>query len=175
MPFGEYVPLRDVLPYLDIIPAMVGEFTPGNDFTVTPIGADRIGSYICSESAEPGIARELARRGATIFVEVTNDAWFGPTPGPNQHLAHAIFRAVENGRPLVRVTNSGVTVLVEPDGQLIQPTSLFQAESRRWIIDSSAAATHMTIYTRFGDWLVVVCGAVCVLIFGWARLKTSRR
>lgn len=173
MPFGEYVPLRDVLPWLDRVSALVGDFTPGHEFTLTPIAHERIGSFICSESAEPSIARHLTRRGATLLIEVTNDAWFGPTAGANQHLAHAIFRAVENARPLIRVTNSGVTVLIEPDGQLIEPTGLFETAIRQWTIDSSALAATETVYTRWGDWFVIACGLACLMILARAQRKPS--
>lgn len=174
MPFGEYVPLRGVLLWLDRVSALVGDFTPGHEFTLTPLARDRVGSFICSESAEPRIARQLTRRGATVLVEVTNDAWFGPTAGANQHLAHAIFRAVENGRPLVRVTNSGVTVLIEPDGRLIEPTGVFQTAFRRWTIDSSAVAATQTFYTRWGDWFVIACGFGCLIILlRRTRMKPS--
>ncbi|MBI3949543.1 MAG: apolipoprotein N-acyltransferase [Acidobacteria bacterium] len=180
-PFGEYVPLRGVIPFLDRIPALAGDFSPGHEYTLADIGQAQIGSFICSESVMPEIARRLTGRGATLLVEVTNDSWFGPTPAARQHLAHSIFRAVENSRDLIRVTNSGITVHVTPEGQLIGRTDLFREESRHWVVQAEED-NKLTIYTRYGDLFILLCACLCAVGFGvglarneMAHAKARRR
>ncbi|HVF23745.1 MAG TPA: apolipoprotein N-acyltransferase, partial [Pyrinomonadaceae bacterium] len=109
MPFGEYVPLPQWLPGASLITAIVGEFTPGHQYTLMPVGKYRAGVFICIESAYPWVARSLTNNGANVLINISNDGYLGPTAVMRQHLANAIFRAVENGRPVLRVTNSGIS------------------------------------------------------------------
>jgi apolipoprotein N-acyltransferase len=106
LPFGEYVPL----PYWlggSLISGLVGDFTAGNKYTLMPIANHRAGVFICIESAYPSIAQNLTNEGADFLINISNDGYLGRTAVMRQHLANAVFRAVENGRPLLRVTNSG--------------------------------------------------------------------
>jgi len=123
-------------------------------------------SFICSESAIPEIPRRLTEQGATLLVELTNDSWFGPTAAPRQHLAHTIFRAVENHRDLIRVTNSGVSVHITPEGNLIGQTGLFEEQSRHWGIHLKSPNNVLTFYTRYGDLFVLFYTSISALIFG---------
>src|SRR6185503_11969676 len=100
MPFGEYVPLPQWLPGASLISGMVGEFTPGDKYTLMPIADHRAGVFICIESAYPWIARRMTAEGADLLINISNDGYLGPTAVMRQHLANAIFRAVETGRPL---------------------------------------------------------------------------
>lgn len=166
LPFGEYVPLRGVIPFIDQIPALAGDFSPGEKYTVVNIGKAQVGSFICSEAAIPEIARRLTEEGATLLVELTNDSWFGPTPAARQHLAHAVFRAVENQRDLLRVTNSGLSVHITPEGKLIGETGLFQEQTRHWVIPSASRARGLTFYTRYGDGFILGCALVSAIMLG---------
>src|SRR5215213_10049374 len=112
MPFGEYVPLPRWLPLVSYIPTMVGDFTPGAQYTLMPLGRARTGVFICFESAFPYISRHFAAEGADVLVNISNDGYLGPTPVMRQHLANTVFRAVENNRAVVRVTNTGVTAFI---------------------------------------------------------------
>ncbi|PYS48104.1 MAG: apolipoprotein N-acyltransferase, partial [Acidobacteria bacterium] len=112
LPFGEYVPLPRWMPGVSAIPAMVGDFTPGARYTLMPLGEARAGVFICFESAFPSIARQFADDGADVLVNISNDGYLGETPVMRQHLANTIFRAVENNRPVVRVTNTGITAYI---------------------------------------------------------------
>src|SRR5581483_5728328 len=98
MPFGEYVPLPRWLPGASSVRGIVGEFKPGSSYTLMPLGAIRAGVFICIEAAHPGIARSFANEGADVLINISNDGYLGPTPVMRQHLANAIFRAVENDR-----------------------------------------------------------------------------
>jgi len=172
MPFGEYVPLPQWLPGASLITAIVGDFTPGEKYTVMPISDYRAGVFICIESAYPWIARRLTNEGADVLINISNDGYLGPTAVMQQHLANAIFRAVENGRPVLRVTNSGVSASISERGKVNEQTVAFQEDVRHWTISPSSIKT--TFYSRHGDLFVQICAAITVMIL-LAALLTGRR
>lgn len=171
MPFGEYVPLPQWLPGASLITGIVGDFTPGDKYTLMPFGNHRAGTFICIESAYPWIARRLTSEGADVLINISNDGYLGPTAVMRQHLANAVFRSVENGRQLLRVTNTGITARIDTQGRIYDATAPFQSDVRVWQIHPQASA--VTLYTRFGDVFVYVCMAVTALIF--VILLVSRR
>ena len=171
MPFGEYVPLPQWLPGASLISGLVGEFTPGNRYTLMEIGNLRAGVFICIESAYPWIARAMSNEGANLLINISNDGYLGPTAVMRQHLANAVFRAVENGRPLLRVTNTGISARIDPDGQIKDQTSAFQTDVRVWHYSHSETNAS---YTKHGDWFVYTCAAITALLV-FAALSGSRR
>lgn len=118
VPFGEYVPLRDVLPFLGRIARTVGDFAPAAGIALLDWRDQRLGAAVCYEVIFPGEVRELVEAGATLLVTITNDAWYGDTAAPRQHLRAARFRAAENRRWLARAAITGISALVRPDGSL---------------------------------------------------------
>jgi len=172
MPFGEYVPLPQWLPGASLITGIVGDFTPGDKYTLVPVGKYRAGAFICIESAYPWIARRLTSEGADVLINISNDGYLGPTAVMRQHLANAVFRAVENGRSVLRVTNTGLTALIRRDGRIEQQTVPFETDVRVWKISPSFTAN--TFYTRHGDVFVHVCAAITALVF-LAILFSRRR
>ncbi|HYV24620.1 MAG TPA: apolipoprotein N-acyltransferase, partial [Pyrinomonadaceae bacterium] len=171
MPFGEYVPLPQWLPGASSVRGLVGEFKPGSSYTLMPLGALRAGVFICIEAAHPGIAREFTNRGADVLINISNDGYLGPTPVMRQHLSNAIFRAVENDRPLVRVTNTGITALIEPDGSVRDQTQGFQEAVRSWVI-ATPETSHSTFYSRHGDALAYGCALISL---GFISVSFMRR
>ena len=173
LPFGEYVPLPRWLPGVSSIPTMVGDFTPGAEYTLMPIGEARAGVFICFESAFPSIARNFAQSGADVLVNISNDGYLGPTPVMRQHLANTVFRAVENGRPVVRVTNTGITAFITERGEVLDASRGFQPAVRTWIVRRSQEGK--TFYTRFGDLFVGLCAVVSLglVIVSWRRRKQT--
>ncbi|HEY0320924.1 MAG TPA: apolipoprotein N-acyltransferase, partial [Pyrinomonadaceae bacterium] len=171
LPFGEYVPLPRWLPGVSAIPAMVGDFTPGAEYTLMPLGEARAGVFICFESAFPSIARHFADDGADVLVNISNDGYLGPTPVMRQHLANTIFRAVENDRPVLRVTNTGISAFITEHGLVLDATAGFQPEVRTWTV--SRAANGKTFYTKFGDLFAWVCTALSLIVIAisWRRSK----
>ncbi len=155
LPFGEYVPMRGIIPFVDQIPALVHDFTPGHGSQLLDAAGARIGVSICFESSFPEIARTERLAGATALVNMTNDAWFGPTPMPRQHLAHAVMRSVENRTEQIRVTNAGYSARIDAAGRVVDSTDLFVEASRRWTIPTTPGPT--TLYTWLGDWLPIAC------------------
>ena len=163
LPFGEYVPLPQWLPGAGLIRAIVGDFTPGTNYRLMPVGNVRAGVFICIESAYPSIARRFTGEGADVLINISNDGYLGPTAVMRQHLANAVFRAVENGRPLLRVTNTGITAFITPAGEVQDATQGFQPEVRTWWI---ARAKHeSTFYAAHGDLFAAGCAVLSLLVF----------
>ena len=172
MPFGEYVPLPQWLPGASLITGIVGDFTPGEKYTLMPFGNERAGTFICIESAYPWIARRLTSEGADVLINISNDGYLGPTAVMRQHLANVVFRAVENGRPVLRVTNTGITVRIDNIGRVLDQTTPFQTDVRIWRIYRSPVAR--TFYTNYGDVFVYACMAITVLAFATILLSGRR-
>lgn len=162
LPFGEYVPVPRWLPGASLIPAMVGDFTPGAKYTPMPLGAARAGVFICFESAFPSISRKFTSDGADVLINISNDGYLGPTAVMRQHLANAVFRAVENRRPVLRVTNTGITAYITETGEVIAPTEGFQTATRTWTVARSTSGK--TFYTKYGDIFVYFCSLVSLLL-----------
>ncbi|HMF57847.1 MAG TPA: apolipoprotein N-acyltransferase [Pyrinomonadaceae bacterium] len=171
LPFGEYVPLPRWLPGASLIPAMVGDFTPGAQYTLMPLGAARAGVFICFESAFPSIARKFTADGADVLINISNDGYLGRTAVMRQHLANAIFRAVENDRPVLRVTNTGISAYITESGEVVSPTEGFQPAASAWTV--TRAAQNRTFYTKHGDIFVYLCAALSFLflIFSFRKIK----
>jgi apolipoprotein N-acyltransferase len=173
MPFGEYVPLPRWLPGASSVRGIVGDFTPGSSYTLMPLGAFRAGVFICIESAHPSIAREFANENADLLINISNDGYLGPTPVMRQHLSNAIFRAVENDRPLLRVTNTGITASIAADGKVADATPGYQTAVRVWF--SGGRKETRTFYTRHGDILVYACALITLGLIGATFMTRTRR
>ncbi|MBA2339504.1 MAG: apolipoprotein N-acyltransferase [Pyrinomonadaceae bacterium] len=169
LPFGEYVPLPRWLPGAGLVSAMVGDFTPGAVYTLLPVGEARTGVFICFESAFPSVARSFAQAGVDVLINVSNDGYLGRTPVLRQHLANTVFRAVENRRPVLRVTNTGITAHISARGEVTDATGSFETATRTWTISRSTEGT--TFYTKHGDLFAALCGAISFI----ALASTFRR
>lgn len=194
VPFGEYVPFKSALGRVveTFATSGVGGFTPGTESVVNTLrlateregvisGDDsvptaaierttnfaRVGAFICYEAAYPDLVRGFVKNGATLLVNVSNDAWFGKTSGPRQHLAHARLRAIENDRDLVRVTNSGISALIKANGQVVDPLPSFQTGTQIWRVQLRRS---QTAYSQRGDWFAIACAIGTVLLIGAAGL-----
>ncbi|MBI1740042.1 MAG: apolipoprotein N-acyltransferase, partial [Candidatus Koribacter versatilis] len=122
VPFGEYVPFKSVLPFMDMLTEQVGNFARGASREPVDAGGQRLGVSICYESIFPDEAREPVRRGAGVLVNITNDGWYGDSGAWKQHLQMTQMRAVENGRWLLVGTNTGMTASVDPYGRIVAAT-----------------------------------------------------
>jgi apolipoprotein N-acyltransferase len=176
LPFGEYVPLPRWLPVAWMLSGIVGDFTPGEKYPLMPVGAKgdesvRVGVFICFESAFPSIARTFAGEGADVLVNISNDGYLGQTPVMRQHLANVVFRAVENNRPVLRVTNTGISAYITPRGEVLDATEGFQPAVRTWTV--ARAASGKTFYTKHGDLFPAICVALSVLALA-ATFKARR-
>jgi apolipoprotein N-acyltransferase len=163
VPFGEYVPLGRYLPFLKKLAEGAGDFTAGP--AVRPLGPDAdlpaIGPLVCFESIFPSLAARHARGGAQLLVVVTNDAWFGRTPGPYQHLAFSAWRAAEAGLPLVRAANTGVSALFDAAGRVQRRTRLASRDA--FVSTVAIPKPHVTPQQRVSPWIGPVCLALALL------------
>jgi len=125
----------------------------------TPFGT--FGTFICYEIIFPGLVRKFYSKSGDFIVTITNDAWFGDTSGPYQHFSMAVFRAIENRKPLVRVANTGVSGFMDSNGRILKKTPLFTKglETEEIVLDPSK-----TIYTRFGDIFSYLCIATALIV-----------
>jgi apolipoprotein N-acyltransferase len=167
MPFGEYVPLPRWLPGAGMLGGVVGDFTPGEHYTLIPLGpaegSPRAGAFICLESAYPDITRRLTLEGADVLIEMTNDAYQGDTSVLRQHLSNAVFRAVETGRPLLRVTNTGVGARIDERGVVSDETGRFVEAVRSWPVARSDGGR--TFYVEHGDAFAAACSLLSLACF----------
>jgi apolipoprotein N-acyltransferase len=163
LPFGEYMPLPE--PIASEMPAFVGNFEFGSEYDLLPFGDAKGGVMICFESHFGELSREYARRGADVLIEMTNDGYLGNTPVLRQHLANSVFRAVETNRPLIRVTNVGITAYINERGEVSDAADVYTEAARVWTISKSDG--KQTIYVKYGDWFAWLCSIVSLaLLFG---------
>ena len=125
VPFGEYVPLGEWLPFITKLVPGQFEFRPGLNAAPLATGPLAMGLLICYEAIFPELAQQQVERGANVLVNISNDAWFGRSSAPSQHLHLAVLRAVEQNRAIIRATNTGISVFIGPDGRMRGATELF--------------------------------------------------
>ncbi|MGA2409661.1 MAG: apolipoprotein N-acyltransferase [Candidatus Binataceae bacterium] len=155
VPFGEYVPLRDLLGGLvNRIVKGFGDMFPGHAQTIFNFKGARLGVLICYESVFPNLSRSAVKDGADILVNITNDAWYGETSAPYQLLAMAAMRSIETKTPMVRVANTGISALIEPDGEITERTPLFKRGTE---IEQVEWRPVTTVYTEVGDVFAIAC------------------
>ncbi len=165
VPFGEYVPLPATL--AQFVPTMVGNFEIGKSYDLIPLGDGvEAGIMICFESHFPNLSRAHALNGADVLVELTNDGYLGNTPVLRQHLANAVFRAVEINRPLLRVTNVGITAYIDENGRVSDETRPYAEDARVWTVKKSGAP--QTFYVKYGDWFAWLCVLVSLALLAWS-------
>jgi apolipoprotein N-acyltransferase len=183
VPFGEYVPLRQWIKFAGRLTADISDFTPGTEYRVgqlpvapaepgsqgqrgTPRQAGgKFGVFICYEAIFPDEIRRFAQSGAELLINVSNDGWFGRSSAPAQHLMMARVRAVENRRWLLRDTNNGYTVDVDPYGRIVASTP---TDIRGELDAPYAFRSDLTPYTRFGDWFAWLCVIASVALLAFA-------
>lgn len=177
VPFGEYVPAKRLLFFADKLVAEVADFTAGKAYAITRLGPRQGGCLICYEIIFSGLVRGFVREGADILVTITNDAWFGDSSAPRQHWNAAVLRAVENGRPVLRCANTGISGVIDPLGRVISETRL----NERVIVPVSLDAAPLnTVYTRLGDVVAWGCLALWALMLAalavrWRARPTTKR
>jgi apolipoprotein N-acyltransferase len=149
--FGEYLPFSNIFPSLQKLSPASGDFIPGNELTLFEIKEKglKIAPLICYEDIIPSFSRKFAAKGANLIVNITNDAWFGNTYAPYQHLLLSIPRAVETRLYLIRATNTGISAIIDPVGRIVEKTEIFKEtslEGKVAILDGKN-----TLYTKIGD------------------------
>ena len=173
VPFAEYVPSHFLLGrYMHRMVETPGgiDFSPGDRQTIFHVDGTELGVLICYESIFPDLSRKAVKAGANLLVNITNDAALGRTAAPRQLLAMAVFRAVENGVPLVRVGNSGISAVITPAGRVTHTTALF---TRATEVETVPWRRARTFYTSVGDLFVALCFALSTIALAVTFLRTS--
>jgi apolipoprotein N-acyltransferase len=170
VPFGEYVPWRDRLSFLDAIDQVPVDRVPGEEVrNLSLFGLPPIAAPICYENSFPQIDREMVRRGAGLLVVTINNASYERTAASEQHLLMSRLRAVENGRWVVHAAVSGISALIDERGRVVDRRGLFEPATMRGEV---VASGRTTLYTRLGDW--VPWGSVA-LALGLIAVPRGRR
>jgi apolipoprotein N-acyltransferase len=159
VPFGEYVPLRNILPIEKITPG-TSDFAsgPGTRTLALP-GLPPVSPLVCYEAIFPGAVTARAGQRPQWLLNVTNDAWFGQSAGPHQHFASARLRAIEEGLPLVRAANTGISAVIDPYGRVLASLAL----GREGVLDAALPqALPPTPFARVGNWVLLVLLAAAI-------------
>jgi apolipoprotein N-acyltransferase len=170
VPFGEGLPFYGALkPVYDFFYRMFGfgqsyDKARGNIFDPITTPEVTAATYICYESVFPQVARTMVKRGAQVLVNISNDAWFGVSSGAEQHFLMGTMRAIETRRYLLRAGNDGITAVINPQGKVLER---LERKIAGTLVGDYAVLDGMTLYVRFGDWLIwlvagyaVVAGAI---------------
>jgi apolipoprotein N-acyltransferase len=159
VPFGEYVPAQQWLSFVQPLVHEVSGFTPGDQYRLGRVGDLSFATLICYEGIFPEIPREFQKQGAGIYFILVNDAWYGRTAAPEQHLQIAAFRAVENRRMVLRAANSGYSAVIDVLGRFRVKSRLFETDL---LISEASAYSVRTPYSYLGEWLNIVLVGVTV-------------
>jgi apolipoprotein N-acyltransferase len=167
VPFGEYVPLKNILFFAGTIVEAVSDFSPGSMPVLLPVGSHVASTAICYEVIYGSLMREFVIDGSELLTTITNDAWYGRSSAAFQHWDQAAMRAIENGRYLARAANTGISGFVDPYGRVMAKTGLFEEAI---LVEDVRFIQTRTIYSRIGD----LVAWVCLALTGAALLASGR-
>ncbi len=179
VPFGEYIPLKSILFFLEKLVVGIGDFKPGHGpmTLLLPDSSEKVQSSfavpICFEIIFPDLVRRMAKEGANFLVTLTNDAWFGDSSAPYQHFSMAVFRAVENHLAVARAANTGISGFIHPDGHILTETTIFTQQAVTGSIPLRTSTP--TFYTQYGDVFSWGCVILTGLFFIGCRIMTSNQ
>ena len=169
VPFGEYVPFRSLVDWTGIVDRIPYDYSPGKTRTIFRVKGHRLASVICFESAFAPLVRDFVHRGAEVVVVSTNNRSYRRSANSAQHIAQTQMRAAETGRPFLQASISGISAVIDADGDVRDTTKLFQ---QAIVSDTVTTATGETPYVRFGEWVVA---ASALLLLGAAVASRVRR
>lgn len=159
VPFGEYVPYARALFFVHRLVQAAGDFMAGKDPAPLSLDGRELGVLICYEGIFPELSRATVLEGATALVNLTNDAWYGDTSAPYQHLEMARWRAIECRVPMIRAANTGISAIFDATGT---PCGLIPLNQEGYLVCSVRPFRLVTLYTRFGDVFAWLCVLVTV-------------
>jgi apolipoprotein N-acyltransferase len=157
VPFGEYVPFKQIFSFAGGLTKEVGDFSRGTSRVPLDAGGSKLGTFICYESIFPDDIRQFADNGAQVLVNISNDGWYGDSGAYAQHLKQSRMRAVENNRWLLLDTNTGVTAAIDPNGRIAASAP---RKTRTALRASYALSNLTTFYTRHGDRFAYLCAII---------------
>ena len=172
VPFGEYAPLSGIFSFTKDIIGAIGDFTEGAGVRTLPFPGGDFGVLICYEAIFPDLTRRFVAGGARFLVNITNDAWFGSTSAPYQHLSMVTLRAIENRVPIARAANTGISALIDSTGQIRVASELFTREALSGTIQ---VGQTKTIYAQYGDVFAYACLGLTALSILMIRKRRGYR
>ena len=159
VPFGEFVPLQQLLFFVGPLVEQVGGFTPGAEMVTLPTRHGVISTAICYEIVFPRLVGDSVVKGSELLTTITNDAWYGHSSAPYQHFLQASMRAIEQGRYLARAANTGISGFVDPYGRVIEQSEIF---TQAVMVADLRLHRITTVYGRIGDLFAYICAALTV-------------
>jgi apolipoprotein N-acyltransferase len=159
VPFGEYLPFPSLFSFAGGLTREVGEFQAGATRSPLNGGTMRVGVFICYESIFPDEVRQFADQGAQVFVNISNDGWYGDSGAYAQHLNQTRMRAIESNRWLLSATDTGVTASIDPLGRVV---ARLPRKQRAALVAPYALTAVTTFYTRHGDWFAYACAIISI-------------
>jgi apolipoprotein N-acyltransferase len=157
VPFGEYLPFPSLFSFAGGLSKEVGEFEPGSSRVPLDAGDERLGVFICYESVFPDDIRQFADRGAQVFVNISNDGWYGDSGAWSQHVNQTRMRAIENERWILSAANTGLTGSIDPYGRMVASSP---RKERTTLVAPYALTYVTTFYSRHGDWFAMLCAII---------------
>ncbi len=170
VPFGEYVPFKNLLFFVGPLVEAVSDFAPGSSVTMLPVHGHMVSTAICYEVVYPDLMRKAVHEGAELLTTITNDAWYGTTSAPYQHFALASMRAIEQGRYLARSANTGISGIVDPYGRVVVGTDLFATTI---VVGEVRFLQERTIYAKIGDVAPQCAVLLTLLALALATIRIS--
>ncbi len=179
VPYGEFIPFRKLTPFLASVVG-IGDFSRGSSYTIFNLKNISFAVLICFEDAFSNLSREFVNKGASILVNITNDAWFDKRAEPEQHLSQSVFRAVENRISVVRCANTGISGLINAQGKieklLTDESGLETAVSDFETFNVASSSDYKTYYNRHGDLFVLACIVLAIImILKSMQIKVKRK
>jgi len=159
VPFGEYLPFPSLFSFAGGLTKEVGQFEPGTARRPLDATGEKLGVFICYESIFPDEVRQFANNGAQVFVNISNDGWYGDSGAYAQHLNQTRMRAIENERWILSATDTGVTASIDPFGRVV---AQIPRKQRATLVAPYALTFVTTFYTRHGDWFAYACAIISI-------------
>ncbi len=172
VPMAEYVPWSNTISLLGELNLGQGNFSQGDEYVMFEKNGIQYGAVVCFESTFPSIFRKFANDGAEFMVVVTNDGWYETPPEPQQHAGQSIFRAIETRKPILRCANTGISMVVEPSGNIRKKLVL---NSGGVIETDINPVKRVTFYTKYGDKFAQLAGLIslCFLILSVLKQRNE--
>ncbi len=179
VPFGEYMPYKSLLsslfPALTELNIIEDDYVGGTSAEIMTVNGGKIGNIICFESIYPHLTRQSVQDGAELMIELTNDSWLETSPAMYQHLAHGVFRSIENGRYLIRSANSGISAVIDSRGNI---KSQLGINEQGVITDTVQFIEKQTLYTKTGDIIfpsLLIAALIWLIVILIKKIKTVNR
>jgi apolipoprotein N-acyltransferase len=171
VPYGEYIPLKRFFPFINKMVVGIGDFSSGNSIALLGLPEASFGVLICYEIIFPDLTRRFVKQGAQFLVNITNDAWFGKTSAPYQHLSMAVMRAIENRRYIARAANTGISAFIDATGEIKSTTALF---TESFLTGTIAIVGVKTFYTTYGDVFALLSALLSLVLLCYAVLRKRK-